>query len=81
MDEACAAGSIVIVRRRNAPAVVVMSYEEFRGWKETLHLLRSPANAMRLLESIADLDAGRAGRKKKKPLAAPRRPPPRYPTA
>ena len=59
MDEVCDAGSHVIVTRQNARPVVVMSYEEFRGWEETLHLLRSPANAARLLESIAQFDAGR----------------------
>ena len=59
MDEVCDAGSYVIVTRQNARPVVVMSYEEFRGWEETLHLLRDPANAARLMESIAELDAGR----------------------
>jgi antitoxin YefM len=59
MDEVCDAGSHVIVTRQNARPVVVMSYEEFRSWEETLHLLRSPANAARLMESIAELEAGR----------------------
>ena len=58
MDEVCDAGSHVIVTRQNARPVVVMSYEEFRSWEETLHLLRSPANAARLIESIAHADAG-----------------------
>ena len=34
------------------PGRVVISEEEFDGWMETLHLLRSPANARRLLASI-----------------------------
>jgi antitoxin YefM len=58
MDEVCDAGSHVIVTRQNARSVVMMSYEEFQSWEETLHLLRSPANAARLVESIAELDAG-----------------------
>jgi antitoxin YefM len=58
MDEVCASGSHVIVTRENARSVVVMSYDEFRGWEETVHLLRSPANAERLLGSVAELDAG-----------------------
>ena len=32
--------------------------EEYDGIMETLHLLRSPANAARLLKSIAAADAG-----------------------
>lgn len=43
--------------------MVLMSLEEFTSWKETLHLLRSPANAARLLEATKalDFDAGKAG--------------------
>ncbi|HEX2553863.1 MAG TPA: type II toxin-antitoxin system prevent-host-death family antitoxin [Microvirga sp.] len=58
MDEVCDAGSHVVVTRQNARPVVVMSYEEFRSWEETLHLLRSPANAERLHAAAAELDAG-----------------------
>jgi antitoxin YefM len=37
---------------------VMMSEEEYEGMLETLHLLRSPANAARLLRSIESADAG-----------------------
>jgi antitoxin YefM len=59
MDEVCDAGSYVVVTRQNARPVVMMSLAEFRSWEETIHLLRSPANATRLMESIADADAGK----------------------
>ena len=36
-----------------------MSMADFESWKETLYLLSSPANAQRLRESIAELDAGK----------------------
>jgi antitoxin YefM len=36
-----------------------MSEEEFDGWIETLHLLRSPANARRLMASIKSANAGK----------------------
>ena len=58
MDRVCASGSHVIVTRDDARSVVVMSYDAFRGWEETVHLLSSPANAERLRESIAELEAG-----------------------
>ena len=58
MDEVCASASHVIVTRQNAQPVVMISLEEFRGMEETLHLLRSPANAERLIQSIAELNAG-----------------------
>ncbi len=48
----------LLVTRQNAAAAVVIDKEEFDGIMETLHLLRSPANAARLLSSIANADAG-----------------------
>ena len=35
-----------------------MSLEEFTSWEETLHLLRSPANAARLKAAVESLDTG-----------------------
>ena len=37
---------------------MILSEEEFAGWQETVHLLSSPKNAVRLLASIRQLDAG-----------------------
>jgi antitoxin YefM len=48
----------LIVTRKGREPVVVMSLADFESWKETLYLLSSPANAQRLRESIAQLDAG-----------------------
>lgn len=48
----------LIVTRKGREPVVVMSLADFESWKETLYLLSSPANAKRLRESIAQLDAG-----------------------
>ena len=49
---------VIITRDRGKPAAVLLSLEEFASFEETQHLLRSPANAARLKESIAELDAG-----------------------
>ena len=49
---------VIITRDRGKPAAVLMSLEEFASWEETLHLLRSPANARRLQESIAEFEKG-----------------------
>lgn len=49
---------VIITRERGKPAAVLLSLEEFASYEETQHLLRSPANAARLKESIAELDAG-----------------------
>jgi antitoxin YefM len=49
---------VIITRDRGKPAAVLMSLEEFTSWEETLHLLRSPANAARLKESIDAFEQG-----------------------
>lgn len=48
----------VIVTRQRGEAVVLVSQSDWDSMQETLYLLRSPANAKRLLESIAELEAG-----------------------
>lgn len=50
---------VIITRDRGKPAAVLMSLEDFASWEETNYLLRSPANAERLMESIAEFEAGR----------------------
>jgi antitoxin YefM len=40
--------------------VVLMSAEDFDAWQETIYLLRSPANARRLMEAVARDKSGQA---------------------
>jgi antitoxin YefM len=49
---------ILVTRQGGKGNVVILSEQEFEGWQETLHLLGNPANAMRLLESVREADAG-----------------------
>ena len=56
MDEVCNGRAPLLITRRNARSVVLMSEEDYDGLLETAHLLNSPANAARLLRSIADAD-------------------------
>jgi antitoxin YefM len=59
MDRACADRAPVVVKRaRGQENVVIVPQGEWEGMQETLHLLASPANAKRLMEGIARLDAG-----------------------
>jgi len=58
MDEVCDSRTPLHVTRQNARSVVMMSEDEYDGIMETLHLLRSPANAARLLASIEEADKG-----------------------
>jgi len=59
MNEVCSSRAPLYVTRQNAPTVVMVSAEEWDGMVETLHLLSSPANAARLLQSIANADIGK----------------------
>lgn len=38
---------------------ILMSAEDYDAWQETIYLLRSPANARRLMEAVARDRAGR----------------------
>jgi antitoxin YefM len=44
---------VVIVRRRNARDVAIISADELESLMETAHLLRSPRNAQRLLAALS----------------------------
>ena len=51
-DEVTANNEVVIIRRRGAEDVALISAVELRGLQETAHLLRSPKNAERLLAAL-----------------------------
>lgn len=48
----------VITRAGHEP-VVIVSLADYESLRETAYLLRSPANARRLLDSIENLERGR----------------------
>jgi len=51
-DEVASTREPVIIRRRGAEDVALVSAEELAGLVETAHLLRSPKNAERLLNAL-----------------------------
>lgn len=59
IDRVVADKAPVAITRQRGEGVVMISQSEWESIEETLYLLRSPANAKRLLESIAELDAGK----------------------
>ncbi|MDP6699606.1 MAG: type II toxin-antitoxin system prevent-host-death family antitoxin [Candidatus Latescibacteria bacterium] len=51
-DEVASTREPVIIRRRNAEDVALVSADELASLLETAHLLRSPKNAARLLAAL-----------------------------
>lgn len=59
MEKVCNDHSPVIITRKSENPVVMVSLKDYQAMEETAYLLRSPANARHLLESIAELEAGK----------------------
>jgi len=55
MDQVCDDHDPVIITRNREQAVVMLSLADYESLQETAYLLKSPANARRLLESIEQL--------------------------
>jgi antitoxin YefM len=58
LDEVTENHEVVIITRRGARDVAMISAEELSGLTETAHLLRSPKNAQRLLAALNRALAG-----------------------
>ncbi len=59
VDRVVADKAPVAITRQRGEGVVMISASEWASIEETLYLLQSPANARALIESIAELDAGK----------------------
>ncbi|MGA2051383.1 MAG: type II toxin-antitoxin system prevent-host-death family antitoxin [Terracidiphilus sp.] len=58
LDRVTDDNEVVIVRRRGGRDVAFVRADELSSLTETAHLLRSPKNAERLLESFRELEQG-----------------------
>lgn len=54
MDQVVTDREAVVITRRGAPDVALIAADELTSLMETAHLLRSPANARRLLHALHD---------------------------
>ena len=55
IDEVCETNEPLVIRRRGHGPVVMVSKAEFSSMEETLHLLSSAANALRLHKAAEDV--------------------------
>lgn len=59
LDQVAEDADYTIIARRDAADSVVMSLDTFNSLLETVHLLKSPANAAHLERSIAQFKQGK----------------------
>jgi antitoxin YefM len=59
LDEVADDRDYTIISRRDADDAVVMSLDQFNSLMETVHLLKSPANASHLAKSIKQYQSGK----------------------
>lgn len=60
IDRVCNDRDPVIITRKRSQSVVMISLEDYEALEETAYLLRSPANAKRLVSAIESLEKGNA---------------------
>lgn len=58
MDRVCEDHEPLIITRNSEQSVVMLSLDDFNALEETAYLLRSPANARRLLSAMKQLSDG-----------------------
>lgn len=59
VDQAVADSDFTIISRRDSPDAVLMSLDTFNSLMETVHLLKTPANAAHLVQSIEEFRKGK----------------------
>ena len=59
MEKVCNDHTPIIITRKREASVVMISLDDYQALDETAYLLRAPANARRLLASIAELESGK----------------------
>ena len=58
IDEAGQPGFAVAITHEGIPKVVVMSFEEYEGWQETMELMADPSFEKEMREGIRQMKAG-----------------------
>ncbi len=59
LDQVVMDADYTIITRRDAPDAVLMSLDTYNSLMETVHLLKSPANAEHLSRSIKQYEQGK----------------------
>ena len=66
INRVCEDRAPVMITRKRDQAVVMLSLTEYESLQETAYLLRSPANAKRLINAVETLNRGKGIKRKLK---------------
>ena len=64
INKVCQDDVPIVITRRRDQSVVMLSLAEYEALQETAYLLRSPANARRLIGAVEALTKGKGVRRK-----------------
>ena len=64
MNRVCEDHEPIIITRNGQQSVVMLSLDDYKSLEETAYLLRSPANAQRLLSAVNSLNKGKGKERK-----------------
>ena len=70
MDRVCSSRRPVAIKRGGNPDVVMMTLDEYSALEETAYLMRSPENALSLIESVREFQPDKTARTRAKKRAA-----------
>lgn len=59
IDAAKHPGVSVVITHEGIPKVVVMSFEEFEGWQETMEIMADPELSKDIIESLKQMKEGK----------------------
>ena len=66
VNRVCEDHAAVVITKNRDQSVVMLSLKEYESLQETAYLLRSPANAKRLIEAMEALKRGKGIKRKLK---------------
>ncbi|MAE68391.1 MAG: type II toxin-antitoxin system Phd/YefM family antitoxin [Candidatus Peribacteraceae bacterium] len=59
IEQAGKPGSVISITHRDLPDVVLMSYDEFEGWIETMEILSNPSLVDQIQNGLKEISSGK----------------------
>ena len=59
IEQAGKPGSFISINHRDLPDVVLMSFDEFEGWVETMEIMASPSLVEQIQKGLSEVNSGK----------------------